>query len=374
MEVAQEPQEFDHLETEQQAQGEAAPERLALVEQLGGAVSESKFKVIPVNPETAPKALPIEAGKARVVQGTSGTLDSVSQYKKEAGRHKLLDKEDEQRLGKLLIGARQAQARLEDSAANLTDELRTSLQEVIKQGEAANQTFINSNLRLVISIAKRFQGHNVPLLDLIQEGNLGLIRAVDKFDSALGFKFSTYATWWITQAIRRAIPEDQTIKVGAHRDEDIKKITVAQIFLREQNKREPTFAEIADWLDISIKTVTSAINDVRTTVSLNTKIGTDRNTELIDLIRSPEDETQIAAEDADYYKSVLAKLTQSTDLNDREMKILCWRFGFYGDRLTLEETAREFGVTRERIRQIEGAAMRKLRFTANTNNITLNLE
>jgi RNA polymerase primary sigma factor len=286
--------------------------------------------------------------------------DSISLYLKEIGRIPLLTAEQEVSLAKRMEAAREAKKRLSRDG-RLTPEERQRLREIIRDGKAAKEHLIKANSRLVVSVAKKYVGRGVPFLDLIQEGNIGLIRAVKKFDYHRGYKFSTYATWWIRQAVTRAIADQgRTIRVPVHMYEQINRLARVSRQLVQELGRDPTMEEIAGELGVSPKKVERTIKVSQRPLSLEMPVGEEDDSFLGDFIEdseapSPTDQAsqQLLREQID---NIFASLTP------REVRILQLRFGLVdGYAYTLEEVGKKFGVTRERIRQIEAQALGRLR-------------
>ena len=296
---------------------------------------------------------------------SSGSSDSVRVYLKEIGRVALLTQADEVRLATAIASGIEAADHMADlAAAGTINELefaeRRRLTRTVKKGEAAKRDLTRANLRLVVSIAKRYVGRGMQLLDLVQEGNLGLMRAVEKFDHTKGFKFSTYATWWIRQAITRAIADQaRTIRIPVHMVETMNRVTRTQRQMLMDLEREPTVEELAVATDLTVPKVREILRFSQDTVSLETPVGED-DSSLVDFL---QDETADSPADI-AAKGMLgqAVLEALSELNEREQDVVRMRFGLVdGKARTLEEVGREFGVTRERIRQIEAKTLAKLR-------------
>jgi RNA polymerase primary sigma factor len=288
------------------------------------------------------------------------SFDPVRMYLKEIGKVPLLTGEQEVTLAQRIEAGVHATERLE-TAAFLTDDQRTNLQAVATDGEMAKRQLTEANLRLVVSIAKRYVGRGMALLDLVQEGNLGLIRAVEKFDYTKGFKFSTYATWWIRQAITRAIADQaRTIRIPVHMVETMNKVLRVQRSMLQELGREPTVEEVAEKVELTPDRVRDIQRISLEPVSLETPVGEEDDSSLGDFV---EDPSAIAPATA----AARALLTEAIEealeeLNDRERAVVRLRFGLDdGQVRTLEEVGKEFGVTRERIRQIESKTLAKLR-------------
>ncbi len=288
--------------------------------------------------------------------------DPVKVYLKEIGRVPLLSSDDEEKLA-TDIGKGNAAALILEAGEGLElpAEQLAELQADLDAGERAKKRLCEANLRLVVSIAKKYVGRGMQFLDLIQEGNLGLIKAVEKFDPTKGFKFSTYATWWIRQAITRAIADQaRTIRIPVHMVETINKVKKISSQLLHKNGHEPSAEEIAVELDMQVDKVREIMRVAQEPVSLETPIGEEEDSRLGDFI--PDEGTPVPADAASHtlLKEQLSTVLQS--LTPREEKVLRLRFGLDGGHpRTLEEVGKEFNVTRERIRQIEAKALRKLR-------------
>ncbi len=292
------------------------------------------------------------------------TGDPVRMYLKEIGKVDLLTAADEVDLAMKIEAGLDATKKLEAEEmgeATLTRAEKRRLMRIEQVGLDAKQALISANLRLVVSIAKRYVGRGMLFLDLIQEGNLGLIRAVEKFDYQKGFKFSTYATWWIRQAITRAIADQaRTIRIPVHMVETINKLVRVQRQLLQDLGRDPTPEEIGAEMDMSAERVREIQKISQEPVSLETPIGEEEDSQLGDFI---EDSNAEVPPDAASFSMLQEQLSQVLDsLADRERKVIELRFGLVdGHPRTLEEVGREFGVTRERIRQIESKTLAKLR-------------
>ena len=300
------------------------------------------------------------------------TGDPVRMYLKEIGKVDLLTASEEVDLAMKIEAGLDASDKLEkheNGELELTRAEMRRLMRVEQVGLDAKQALISANLRLVVSIAKRYVGRGMLFLDLIQEGNLGLIRAVEKFDYEKGFKFSTYATWWIRQAITRAIADQaRTIRIPVHMVETINKLVRVQRQLLQDLGRDPTPEEIGAEMDMSADRVREIQKISQEPVSLETPIGEEEDSQLGDFI---EDSQAVVPADAASFSMLQEQLTQVLDgLADRERKVIELRFGLVnGHPHTLEEVGREFGVTRERIRQIESKTLAKLRHPSRSSKL-----
>ena len=300
------------------------------------------------------------------------TGDPVRMYLKEIGKVDLLTASEEVDLAMKIEAGLEATEKLEAADAGEIELTRSEMRRLTRienVGLEAKQALISANLRLVVSIAKRYVGRGMLFLDLIQEGNLGLIRAVEKFDYQKGFKFSTYATWWIRQAITRAIADQaRTIRIPVHMVETINKLVRVQRQLLQDLGRDPTPEEIGAEMDMSADRVREIQKISQEPVSLETPIGEEEDSQLGDFI---EDSQAIVPPDAASFSMLQEQLTQVLDsLADRERKVIELRFGLVdGHPRTLEEVGREFGVTRERIRQIESKTLAKLRHPSRSSKL-----
>ncbi len=285
--------------------------------------------------------------------------DSISLYLKEIGRVPLLTAEEEISLAKRMEKGREARKKLQQGVDDWDE--RERLLWLVRDGQAAQEHLIKANSRLVVSVAKKYVGRGVPFLDLIQEGNIGLIRAVKKFDYRRGFKFSTYATWWIRQAVTRAIADQgRTIRVPVHMYEQINRLTRTSRQLVQELGRDPTTEEIAGELGVSPRKVEHIMRVSQRPLSLEMPVGEEEDSYLGDFIEDEDAAAPSEAAGQQLLREVIDEIFQS--LTPREVRILQLRFGLVdGYCYTLEEVGKKFGVTRERIRQIEAQALSRLR-------------
>ena len=293
-----------------------------------------------------------------------GIDDPVRMYLKEIGKVDLLTSEQEVSLAQTMVAGQEAESQLaemEEAGEEIPEEVRRALRKTINAGEKAKQDLAEANLRLVVSIAKRYVGRGMLFLDLIQEGNLGLIKAVEKFDYTKGYKFSTYATWWIRQAITRAIADQaRTIRIPVHMVETINKVIRVSRQLLQELGHDPSPEEISEEMNMPVDKVREILKIAQEPVSLETPIGEEEDSHLGDFI--PDEDASEPSEAASFtlLKEQLVEVLST--LTPRDEKVLKLRFGIEDGRTrTLEEVGTEFNVTRERIRQIEAKALRKLR-------------
>jgi RNA polymerase primary sigma factor len=312
-----------------------------------------------------------ETNGASAGESGGSTEDPVHTYLKEIGRVPLLNAELEVEIAQAIEIGNEAAARLaahelaehdEGPASDLLDATeQTRNRRMVRKGQRAKDELIEANLRLVVSIAKRYRNRGLAFLDLIQEGNLGLMRAVDKFDHTKGFKFSTYATWWIRQAITRAIADQaRTIRIPVHMVETINKVVWAQRQLLQELGREPTIEEVSQRVEFPIDRIREIQRINQDTVSLEQPVGDEDDFSLSDLI---EDRGAVVPDDAATRSLLDAAVREALGhLSEREQDVVRLRFGLDDGKIrTLEEVGKEFGVTRERVRQIESKTLAKLR-------------
>jgi RNA polymerase primary sigma factor len=331
---------FDNVE-------EVDPER---IDQLFEELAAMNIEVVEEQKEEKPAAEEGSSSESESLPAGLSLDDPVRMYLKEIGRVPLLSMDEEKSLA-MAIEAGELEAQKNGQAQS----------RVIEQGFEAKRKLTEANLRLVVSIAKKYVGRGMLFLDLIQEGNLGLIRAVEKFDYRKGYKFSTYATWWIRQAITRALADQaRTIRIPVHMVETINRLIKISRQLLQELGRDPTVEEIAHEMGLTPEKVREVIKISQEPISLETPIGEEEDSHLGDFI---EDQEAIAPAEAASVMLLKEKMADVLkNLTERERKVLVLRFGLEdGHQRTLEEVGQEFGVTRERIRQIEAKALRKLR-------------
>jgi RNA polymerase primary sigma factor len=302
--------------------------------------------------------------QARKDAELTASADSVRAYLKQIGKVALLNAEEEVELAKRIEAGLYAAERVrvaEDEGEKLATQMRRDLKWIVRDGERAKNHLLEANLRLVVSLAKRYTGRGMAFLDLIQEGNLGLIRAVEKFDYTKGYKFSTYATWWIRQAITRAMADQaRTIRIPVHMVEVINKLGRIQRELLQDLGREPTPEELAKEMDISPEKVLEIQQYAREPISLDQTIGDEGDSQLGDFIEDSEAVVAVDAVSFTLLQDQLQSVLQT--LSEREAGVVRLRFGLTdGQPRTLDEIGQVYGVTRERIRQIESKTMSKLR-------------
>ncbi len=287
--------------------------------------------------------------------------DPVRMYLQEIGRVPLLTTQQEVELAMQMEGGIRAEEKLKESDGELDTEERIILERTSRLADRARKRLVEANLRLVVSIAKKYVGRGMSLLDLVQEGNLGLIRAVEKFDYRKGFKFSTYATWWIRQAVTRSLADQgRTIRVPVHMVETINKLAQVQRTLMQELGREPTIADIASELELDPEKVTELRRIAQDPISLEAPLGGEDDSTLGDFVEDKDAEIPVEAASFKLLQQYLSLALE--ELNDRERQVVIMRFGLADGKVrTLEEVGAHFRVTRERIRQLETKALAKLR-------------
>ena len=327
---------------------DVSPER---IDDLFEEIAAMGIEIVDEQKEEKPEGEADEEAPEAVIPSGLALDDPVRMYLKEIGRVPLLSMDDEKKLA-MAIEAGEKETAANNGTANRA---------IVENGEEAKRQLTEANLRLVVSIAKKYVGRGMLFLDLIQEGNLGLIRAVEKFDYRKGYKFSTYATWWIRQAITRALADQaRTIRIPVHMVETINRLIKISRQLLQELGRDPTVEEIAGEMGLTPEQVREVIKISLEPISLETPIGEEEDSHLGDFIEDQEAVAPAEAASVMLLKEKMADVLKN--LTDRERKVLVLRFGLEdGHQRTLEEVGQEFGVTRERIRQIEAKALRKLR-------------
>ncbi len=320
------------------------------------ALKGAKIKVVEDGPDIIEAQISVEE--------LVSVSDPVRMYLQEIGRVNLLTAQQEVELAMAVEAGKKAEGKLaaiEESGEEATMEDQIILKRARRKGEDAEKRLVEANLRLVVSIAKKYVGRGMPLLDLIQEGNLGLMRAVEKFDYRKGFKFSTYATWWIRQAVTRSLADQaRTIRVPVHMVETINKLAQVQRQMLQELGREPTIEEIGKELEVEPQKVTELRRIAQDPVSLETPLGEEDDSTLGDFVEDSEAVVPVEAAAFKLLQEYVALALE--DLNDRERQVILMRFGLEDGRVrTLEEVGAHFNVTRERIRQLETKALAKLR-------------
>lgn len=351
-EVPAEDEEFDPAAAEEVEVGDDDAEDGAAAGKDKAAPTGSGFVYSDADDDDAPVQQVMSAG---------ATADPVKDYLKQIGKVALLNAEQEVDLALRIEAGLFAEEKINADDGSMDPKLKRELEFVIHDGKRAKNHLLEANLRLVVSLAKRYTGRGMLFLDLIQEGNLGLIRAVEKFDYTKGFKFSTYATWWIRQAITRAMADQaRTIRIPVHMVEVINKLARVQRQMLQDLGREPTPEELALELDMTPEKVVEVQKYGREPISLHTPLGEDGDSEFGDLI---EDSEAVVPADAVSFTLLQEQLHSVLDtLSEREAGVVAMRFGLTdGQPKTLDEIGKVYGVTRERIRQIESKTMSKLR-------------
>ena len=337
---------------------EASPDGDA--QQLSTLMTSLHHRGVDIFDSDSPEADPASPRSHHAHSDTFASDDPVGLYLKEMSRVPLLSLEEEQSLAHRIEKGRKARKKLEVTGHEAAS-LRRKMEPLIADGQEARDHLIKANTRLVVSVAKRYMGHGVPLLDLIQEGNLGLMKAVEKFDPHRGFRFSTYATWWIRQTITRAISDQsRTIRVPVHMGDRIRQLQHTQRELEQSLGRQPHTQELADAVGLPVRKVQWIQKVSLQPLSLESPVNDEEEAELGQFV---EDDTTITPQHNAYLSMLKDKLENVLDeLTPREARVLRLRFGLDdGNEYTLEEVGQKFGLTRERIRQIEGAALRHLR-------------
>jgi len=357
---------------------ELNPEMIRHIESV---LLEAKISIAKIEPDIsgeieipAPRPLKLVSPKVaapRVLAGDAG--DAVRMYLGEIGQVALLSADDEKRLGRAIRTMQEAKARSTEGTLSATQ--RRELRNITREGEEAFEHLITANLRLVVSIARKYDGRELQLLDLIQEGNIGLMRAAEKYDWEKGFKFSTYATWWIRQSMMRAMADQgRTIRVPSHVVEMLNRITKADRELNVELKREPTYAELAERTLIPAEKIEELKQISSVTISLDEPVSSDEDSTTWG-DKFGGDTTDSPADVAQRRELVDAVSLELHHLPDRDRRIIDKRFGISsGEPQTLDDVAKQEGVTRERIRQIEQKTLARLRHPINSQRLRSYLE
>jgi RNA polymerase primary sigma factor len=347
---------------------ELNPETIRQIESVLQQLNISIAKVEPdISGEIERKSVPRKITQPRIMAGDTG--DTVRLYLQEIGQVSLLDAEGERTLGKAIRAMQEA--KVEQEAGNVSVTRRRELRNIIREGEDAFEHLITANLRLVVSIARKYDGRELQLSDLIQEGNIGLMRAAEKYDWEKGFKFSTYATWWIRQAMMRAMADQgRTIRVPSHVVEMLNRITKADRDLTVELKREPTLAELAERTLISVEKIEELRQISSVSISLDEPVGSDEDSSTWGERVTNGDDDDSPIEQVQKRQLIAAIESELEHLPERDRRILEKRFGIHTDQpLTLDDVAKQEGVTRERIRQIEQKTLARLRHPNNSQRL-----
>jgi len=310
--------------------------------------------------------MPTRGNSTSTNQDAGCGTDLLRQYLDEIGRHQLLSREDEQRLGRVIDAGRQAVEALAVGGTSLTQEAEHRLRARVAAGDKAVETFLEANLRLVVSIAKRYRSSGVAVLDLVQEGNMGLIHALEKFDFARGFKFSTYATWWIRQAITRAIANTgRTIRLPVHAGETVVRVQRAKGHLEGELGRAPRLDELAAECGLDCDRVAEALRLAQHPSSIFEPLGADGDLSLADVVHDPDAVPAIDQIIAAALPAQVARLLGTLSADER--RVVSLRYGFdRGQARTLAEVGRTCGLSAEGVRQVERRALAKLRLRSST--------
>lgn len=341
------------------------------IRQIESVLQQLNISIATVEPDISGpierKAVPRKVSQPRIMAGDTG--DTVRLYLQEIGQVSLLDAEGERTLGKAIRAMQDA--KVEQDAGNISVTRRRELRNIIREGEDAFEHLITANLRLVVSIARKYDGRELQLSDLIQEGNIGLMRAAEKYDWEKGFKFSTYATWWIRQAMMRAMADQgRTIRVPSHVVEMLNRITKADRDLTVELKREPTLAELSERTLISVEKIEELRQISSVSISLDEPVGSDEDSSTWGERVSNGNDDDSPIEQVQKRQLIAAIESELEHLPERDRRILEKRFGIHTDQpLTLDDVAKQEGVTRERIRQIEQKTLARLRHPNNSQRL-----